>query len=159
MPFHGGGTLAALLTELQRSRKRPRSGRDLIVALDRIAAPEYVFEGQQSSTRAGLAALSFPQALGWIIARLAEALDHAYRRARRARHGDVKPSNILLAADGDPKLLDFNLAVGWRAHSVKDTLEDGGGTLAYMAPERLQLVAGSGRDAPLPRAARRPPPG
>ena len=59
-----------------------------------------------------IARLSYPQAVAWIVARLAEALDHAYGRG--VLHGDVKPSNILLTAAGEPMLLDFNLAVGWR---------------------------------------------
>ena len=37
-------------------------------------------------------------------------------------------------------LLDFNLAVGWQL-PVDDLPEDLGGTLAYMAPERLRAVA------------------
>ncbi len=152
MPFHGGGTLSDVLADLQRAAKRPRSGRDLLAALDRIAAPEYHVTGQSRSTRETLGVLPYAQALGWIIARLADALDHAYRRG--VAHGDIKTSNILLTADGDPKLLDFNLAVGWRAHSVNDTLEDVGGTLAYMAPERLKIVAGADHTT-LPRAADR----
>ncbi len=47
--------------------------------------------------------------MAWITARLADALDHA--QCRDVIHGDVKPSNILLTADGNPMLLDFNLAV------------------------------------------------
>jgi tetratricopeptide (TPR) repeat protein len=86
------------------------------------------------------------------VARLAEALDFAY--ARGVAHGDIKPSNVLLTADGVPMLLDFNLAVGWRAPSASDLPDDAGGTLAYMAPERLRAVAGPGPPA-APKAADR----
>ena len=48
------------------------------------------------------------QAAVWIVARLAEGLDHAHSRG--LLHRDLKPSNILLAADGTPMLLDFNLS-------------------------------------------------
>ena len=69
------------------------------------------------STRPGpreiLAPLSYDRAIAWVIARLAEALDHA--SSRDVTHGDVKPSNILLSADGNPMLLDFNLARDERA--------------------------------------------
>ena len=46
-------------------------------------------------------------------------------------HGDVKPSNIGLTADGSPKLLDFGLARGARDATVA------GGTLRYLSPEVL----------------------
>ena len=77
--------------------------------------------------------LSYPKAVAWIVARLAEALDYAYSRG--VLHGDVKPSNILLTAAGEPMLLDFNLAVGWRSPGGDDLPADVGGTLAYMAPD------------------------
>ncbi len=101
------------------------------------------------STRRGrreiLARLSYDRAIAWVIARLAEALDHA--SSRDVTHGDVKPSNILLSADGNPMLLDFNLARdGAPAVDPSARPSDPGGTLAYMAPERLRAVAGTGAD-------------
>jgi tetratricopeptide (TPR) repeat protein len=77
---------------------------------------------------------SYRNAVTWIAARLAEALAHAHQRG--ILHRDVKPSNVLIASDGQPMLLDFNLA-----HDVK-TADCGaaayvGGTLPYMAPEHL----------------------
>ena len=43
------------------------------------------------------------------LARLAEALDYAHRR--QVVHGDLKPENVLLGADGAVTLLDWGLAV------------------------------------------------
>jgi serine/threonine protein kinase len=52
-------------------------------------------------------------------------------------HRDVSPQNILISADGVPKILDFGVA---KAHGRSVTTEAGTlkGKLRYMAPERLQ---------------------
>ena len=83
--------------------------------------------------------------MAWITARLADALDHA--QCRDVIHGDVKPSNILLTADGNPMLLDFNLARNWSFDKTNGPLEVPGGTLDYMAPERLGAIASVGSTA------------
>ena len=80
----------------------------------------------------------------WIVSRLAEALQHAHERG--VLHRDIKPSNILLAADGQPMLLDFNLAETRTTPQAAAML---GGTVAYMAPEHLRALAG--RDPALAR--------
>jgi eukaryotic-like serine/threonine-protein kinase len=90
---------------------------------------------------------SYIQAAVWIIARLAEALDHAHSRG--LLHRDLKPSNILIAADGTPMLLDFNLSADAAA-----PIPDGGakvmlgGTLPYMAPEHLDAFNPLGSTPP-----------
>src|SRR5205807_9356484 len=69
-----------------------------------------------------------------LVATLARAIDHAHRRG--IVHRDLKPGNVLLTADGAPKLTDFGLA--------KQLEEDSGqtrsgavlGTPSYMAPEQ-----------------------
>ena len=152
MPFLGGATLAAVLADRKRRGGRPRSGRDLLAELDRVSAPEYPTADLARSSREIIARLSYPKAIAWIVARLAEALDYAYSRG--VLHGDVKPSNILLTADGEPMLLDFNLAVGWQSPGGDDLPGDVGGTLAYMAPERLRTVA-EPENAVVPKAADR----
>lgn len=43
-------------------------------------------------------------------------------------HGDIKPANILLEADGRPRLADFEMAVAPDSRPI-------GGTRAFMAPE------------------------
>jgi serine/threonine protein kinase/tetratricopeptide (TPR) repeat protein len=137
MPFLGGETLAAVNREKGR---RLRSGRDLLATLDRVSASEYPRADVPRPAREILGRLSYPKAIAWIFARLAEALDHACRKG--VVHGDIKPSNILLTADGMPMLFDFNLAVDW--HDDDTPLD--GGTLAYMAPERLRPLAAARSD-------------
>lgn len=90
---------------------------------------------------------SYIRAAIWIVARLAEGLEHAHSRG--LLHRDLKPSNILIAADGTPMLLDFNLAAdsapGDDEGAVRALV---GGTLPYMAPEHLDAFNPAGKTAP-----------
>jgi serine/threonine protein kinase len=141
MPFLGGATLSTLLAH-RRGNRRPRRARGgLLEDLDAVAAPEYAGVNPARPARELLRSLTDHQAMAWMMARLAEALDHAF--SRDVVHGDVKPSNIILTADGNPMLLDFNLAQDWSPHDANQPLEDHGGTVAYMAPERLRALASS----------------
>jgi serine/threonine protein kinase len=145
MPFLGGATLSAVLDHRRRFR-RPRGSRgDLLKDLDAVAAAEYSGVNPARPAREILNSLTDCQAMAWITARLADALDHA--QCRDVIHGDVKPSNILLTADGNPMLLDFNLARKWAFDKTNGPLEDQGGTLDYMAPERLASLASGGSTA------------
>ncbi|WP_165067899.1 protein kinase domain-containing protein [Paludisphaera rhizosphaerae] len=144
MPFLGGAALSTLL-EHRRSQPaegRRESSRRFLTDLDAVSAPEHRRAGSASPSRALLRGMSDAEAFAWTAARLAEALDHAHRQG--VAHGDVKPSNILIAADGTPMLLDFNLAQDWS----RDDALDAGGTAAYMAPERLRALAGIAEPSP-----------
>jgi serine/threonine protein kinase/tetratricopeptide (TPR) repeat protein len=77
---------------------------------------------------------SYIQAVTWIVARLAEGLAHAHQRG--IVHRDIKPSNVLIASDGQPMLLDFNLALDMKSPDSR-AVAYVGGTLPYMAPEHL----------------------
>lgn len=76
-----------------------------------------------------------------LIARIAEAVDHAHRRG--VIHRDLKPANVLVSADGQPKILDFGVAKlteGRRGVWGQVELTMAGsfvGTLAYASPEQV----------------------
>jgi eukaryotic-like serine/threonine-protein kinase len=88
--------------------------------------------------------LSSEQVIHYAI-QIADALDHAHRL--RIVHGDVKPANVMVTAEGNAKVLDFGLARRLRREEIEETtasqtdLAGAGllaGTLPYMAPEQLR---------------------
>jgi serine/threonine-protein kinase len=71
-------------------------------------------------------------------AAIADALEDAHRHG--ILHRDLKPGNVLLTADGQPKILDFGLAVLLTAGAAAGRMTQTGaivGSLPYMAPEQL----------------------
>ena len=78
--------------------------------------------------------LGYVDALMEIVIGAVEGLAHAHRRG--IIHRDLKPANVLVADDGRPILLDFNLAVS--SHEPKTRIV--GGTLPYMSPQQLEAL-------------------
>src|SRR3984893_3033073 len=71
--------------------------------------------------------------------RLAGALETAHRAG--ILHRDVKPSNVLLTAYGEPQLCDFGIARV--ANSRETSSRHVVGSLAYIAPELFEGAAAS----------------
>ncbi|HEY4541834.1 MAG TPA: serine/threonine-protein kinase, partial [Noviherbaspirillum sp.] len=99
--------------------------------LDRILAGAQRFKPEDAAS------------IGW---KLADALDHAHKL--KVVHRDVKPSNIFVVGDNQPKLMDFGIARAPNRMGEWDESEHSDytmfrpnsalGTPYYMSPEQAQ---------------------
>jgi len=146
MPYFGGAPLSEVLRVLAPIPLSQRSGKLLLDAVDQIQAAHPVPDCGASASRRILSRASYVQAICWIAAGCADALQYAHERG--LLHLDLKPSNVLIAADGQPMLLDFHLA-----HEPvlpnKPLPSRLGGTPGYMAPEQRAAAEAVARGGPV----------
>jgi eukaryotic-like serine/threonine-protein kinase len=135
MPYCGRSTFADLL-DVAFQDGLPRRDDCLASAASRWTVDE---EHRVEKRRRGLYTRfrrgTYIDAILSLAVQVADALEHAHKQG--ILHGDLKPSNLLLTPDVRPLLLDFNLSQDYASSPGMC-----GGTLPYMPPEHLRLVAG-----------------
>lgn len=92
---------------------------------------EYV-KGKRIDEYANERALSVAERLA-LFAKVCDAVEYAHRNL--VMHLDIKPANIIVNADGEPKLLDFGIAR--RVGSSRPVVDQDVFTLPYASPEQL----------------------
>ena len=137
MQYVAGGTLHSVIRHAAKVPPGDRSGRTLLAAVDEGLGERGEFPPGMSPLRDKLAGMSWPQAVCWIGARLADALDYAHRRG--VLHRDIKPANVLVTAEGSPKLVDFNISYSNQVQGATPAAYFGG-SLAYMSPEQMDAA-------------------
>ena len=135
MQYIAGGTLQAVIQRVRQTPPEERTGKLLLDVIDESLERRGESRPSESSTRAWLARASWPEAVCWLGAKIARALDYAHRLG--VLHRDVKPANILVTAEGSPKLADFNISFSDKVTGATPAAYFGG-SLAYMSPEQLE---------------------
>jgi eukaryotic-like serine/threonine-protein kinase len=135
MQYIAGGTLQAVIHRVRQTPPAERTGKLLLDVIDESLERRGESRPSESSVRAWLAKATWPEAVCWLGAKIARALDYAHRLG--VLHRDVKPANILVTPEGAPKLADFNISFSDKVTGATPAAYFGG-SLAYMSPEQLE---------------------
>ena len=137
MQYVPGGTLSDTIKATCSTAPEELSGKSLLQTVDAALLTAGQQLPENSVEREQLARLDWPRVVAWLGIQLSEGLAAAHERG--IMHRDVKPANILLTAEGVPKLADFNVSFSGLAGSAGAAVHFGG-SLAYMSPEQLQVA-------------------
>ena len=140
MPCLGSTTLYDVLDRVFAGKTRSLKAKVILEACGSDVNHQ-VSSGQLDTPNPILARGSYVDAAIHLVSQLADALAYSHREG--VCHSDLKPSNVLITANGTPMLLDFNLA--FDPHALEQRL---GGTLPYMSPEQLRIVHSGGGTHP-----------
>ncbi len=133
MQFAAGGTLQAVVRASRTAGNK--DGRIIEQCIQEALNHTGVLSAENISLKGGLADKSWPEVTCQLGMELAQALHYAHQQ--NILHRDVKPANVLLAANGTAKLADFNISFSSEVEG--DSPEASfGGSLAYMSPEQLE---------------------
>lgn len=135
MPLLGTATLVNLLDAAFKNGAPPKSAEVLGLAA-RQYQPAGLVKPESLKDAWPFARHTYIEGVIWLAHEMAAGLAAAHEVG--VLHRDIKPSNVLLDWSGRPMLLDFNLS-----SDLDERADRIGGTLAYMAPERIAaLLAG-----------------
>lgn len=139
MQYLPGGTLADVVKRVRWCGPAARRGHLVLEAIDDNLLDAAQQSPEGSPLREWLFTAPWPETVAWLGGQLARALDDSHHRG--VFHRDVKPANVLMSAEGVPKLADFNVSMAGSAGraGAAATL---GGSIGYMAPEHLAAIGG-----------------